>query len=162
MIFITHVWKSFAMSEFLYIQIFTDCHYSLLLQEFYQNNKITKSFINVNSKKHGILSMHNMFSRLVWPLFLFQWPLGWGGPCHPRCSPWSQWKPRPPTSWTNWCHLAKTGQVSLSELDSLQSFVHVSLVTLHHNPLVSSETLLLSTDPAMIHLGEFWHETFYT
>ena len=55
--------------------------------------------------------------------------------------------------------VAKTGQVSLPELDSLQSFVHVSLVTLHHNPLVSSETLLLSSDPAMIHLGEFWHET---
>ena len=51
-----------------------------------------------------------------------------------------------------WQTLAKC---PCQSLPVCQVWSMVSLVTLHHNPLVSSETLLLSSDPAMIHLGEF-------
>ena len=59
-----------------------------------------------------------------WPRFLFRWLPGWGGPCHPRCSPWSPWTPRPPTWWATGVSVANTGQVSLSEFGSLPSLVH--------------------------------------
>ena len=69
--------------------------------------------------------MHNMFGFTSdWPQFLFRWLLGWGGPCHPRCSPWSPWTPRPPTWWATGVSVANTGQVSLSEFASLPSLVH--------------------------------------